>query len=256
MINWLTSTVSDVYHWTPTLFSLRLGQLTDSNGNNISEFSFQPGQFVRIGVESQGEVLHRAYSLVNAPNNAELEFVITAVPNGTLSPVLNQLHPGARVLVAENASGFFGLGDIPSAESLWLMSTGTGIGPYLSMLRASEPWQRFPKIVLVHAVRHANELCYQPLIEQWQHQHQSAFHYQPVVSREDCPGALRGRIPGLIHSGLLEQTVGTPLNTSAQVMLCGNPEMIKETRAELATRGLILNLRRKPGNVTLEQYWK
>lgn len=242
--------------WTPTLFTLRVGDLKNAAGEPVTTFAFQSGQFVRVGVELNGEMVHRAYSLVCAPGDSTLEFVITAVPTGALSPTLNQLQPGDAISVAQTAGGFFGLKDIPDADSLWLLGTGTGVGPYLSMLRGTEPWRRFKRVILVHAVRHANELCYPKLIESWQKGYGEQFHYQPIVSRESHPNALRGRIPGLLQSGHLESAASTVINEQAQIMLCGNPEMIKDTRQLLAERGLNLNLRRKPGNVTLEQYWK
>lgn len=256
MLNWLQGSVTEHHPWTPTLFTLRVGNLTDATGEPVPEFPFQPGQFVRIGVKRDGEIVHRAYSLVCSPGANHLEFVITAVPSGVLSPTLNQLQPGDPIYVAQTPGGFFSLKEIPNADSLWMLATGTGIGPYLSMLSGAEPWQRFQRVILVHAVRHANELCYANLIKSWQQTYGSQFHYQPIVSREDHSNALRGRIPGLLQSGQLEATASTQIDSTAQIMLCGNPDMIKDTRQLLQERDLHLNLRRKPGNVTLEQYWK
>jgi ferredoxin--NADP+ reductase len=101
----------------------------------------------------------------------------------------------------------------------------------------------------------AEDLVYQGQIEQWQQEYPGQLGYQPVITRENIPGAFSARIPELISSGQLSDALDTPLNTSAQVMLCGNPDMIKESRAALAELGLAKNTRRKPGNVTSENYW-
>jgi len=247
MAQWLTGTVVENKFWHDDLFSLRV---------ESTPFEFIAGQFVRLGLPGPDGRIQRAYSLVNAPDDPILDFIITHVPDGLLSPRLKQLAPGDTIEVSQPPSGFFVLNEIPDGDSLWLIGTGTGIGPYFSMLGTSVPWQRFKHIYLVHGVRTAADLCYPELIQRWQADYPTQFHYQPVVTREDTPGALRDRIPQLITSGELEQASGGLLNERAQVMLCGNPDMIRETRTVLDEKGLKKNLRRKPGNVTVEQYWK
>ena len=135
-------------------------------------------------------------------------------------------------------------------------STGTGIGPYLSMLGTETPWQRFSSIVLLHSVRFAAELAYQPLISQFQQRYGTQLRYQPIVTREAYAGALQQRIPELISSGTLQQICGQSLDAQSQVLLCGNPQMITETKTVLESLGLKKNLRRDPGQITVEQYWK
>lgn len=247
MAQWLTGTVIENKRWNDQLFSLRV---------EAPPFDFVAGQFVRLGLPGAEKRLQRAYSLVNSPSDPVLDFLITSVPTGELSPRLDLLLPGDTVEVSQPPSGFFILSEIPEGETLWLVSTGTGIGPYLSMLGTETPWQRFKKIYLVHGVRYRHDLCYQELIQQWQLEYPEQLIYQPVVTREACPGAMQQRIPQLIRSGELEAKVAGTLDTNAQVMLCGNPEMILDAKAALLEKGLDKNLRRKPGNVTVEQYWK
>lgn len=247
MQQWVQGTVLEKKLWHPTLFSLRI---------EAPVFDFKPGQFVRLGVKQNEVLVHRAYSLVNPPGTPYIECFITAVTDGEVSPLVRDLAVGDTIQVSQPASGFFTVEGIPNADSLWMMGTGTGLGPYLSMLSAPEVWQRFKRVVLVHAVRHSNDLAYQDTMAELAEQYGNRFVYQPVVSREDVPQALRGRIPALVTNGALEQQVGIPLDENAQIMLCGNPEMIFDTRTLLADRGLTLNMRRKPGHVTIEQYWQ
>lgn len=243
----ISGTVIENKHWHDALFSLRI---------TTEPFPFRAGQYVRVGLANSENKTQRAYSMVNGPNSEYLEFVITRVENGALSPYLAQLKPGDLVTISQPASGFFMLDDIPDGKSLWLIATGTGIGPYLSMLSTEQPWERFQKIYLIHGVRHKADLTYSDLIGQWQQRAPQQFTYQPVITREKVAGALHDRIPALIKNGELEQATGGTLDTSAQIMLCGNPEMITGARSELAEKGLAIHLRRRPGNVTIEQYWK
>lgn len=247
MAQWLSGTVTANTHWTDTLFSLRV---------QTEAFDFIAGQFVRLALDTADGRVQRAYSLLNSPGDTEQEFLISTVADGSLTPLLHQLKPGDTVQVSQPASGFFILDEVPDGKNLWLISTGTGIGPYLSMLGTETPWQRFSSIILLHSVRFAAELVYQPLISQFKQRYGTQLHYQPVVTREEYAGALQQRIPELINSGILQQTCGQSLDTESQVLLCGNPQMITETKALLEKFGLKKNLRREPGQITVEQYWK
>jgi ferredoxin/flavodoxin---NADP+ reductase len=180
-------------------------------------------------------------------------------PLGTVQAVNHvsfRLRAGERLFVATNPAGFLVLSELASAQTLWLMSTGTGIAPFISMLRAGTPWQRFRQVVLVHAVRHAPELTYREDIAKAAADRGAAFRYVPVVSREDAPGTLRGRIPALVRDGRLERAAGLKLAPeTSQAMLCGNPDMLKDTSAALAERGMRKNRRRAPGHITVESFW-
>jgi ferredoxin--NADP+ reductase len=247
MTTWLEGEVVQNRHWTDSLFSLRVKD---------APLAFDAGQFVRIALDIDGERVARAFSMVNAPSDPVLEFYGIVVPEGPLSPRLARLRAGERLLVASNPAGFLVLSEIPAADVLWLMSTGTGIAPFISMLRAGTPWQRFKHVVLVHAVRQARELTYHDDIDQVRAAQGLRFVYVPVVSREDWPRALRGRIPALLIDGRLEGAAGLKLAAAgSQVMLCGNPDMLKDTTAALVGRGLRKNRRRTPGQITVESFW-
>jgi ferredoxin--NADP+ reductase len=247
MSQWQAATIQSNHAWHAGLFSLRI---------KAPDFAFKAGQFIRLGIDdANGERLSRAYSLVNAPGDAQLETVIAEVPNGALSPQLNRLKAGDPVWISQPASGFFTLHEVPDGDTLWMLATGTGIGPYLSMLKTDSPWQRFRKVILVHGVRAQADLCYRETLLALQ-QSQPQFVYQPVLTREPGPDSLAGRIPALIDSGELEHAAEAPFNDSSQVMLCGNPAMIRDAREALATKGLRKHLRRAPGHITVEQYWK
>ncbi len=201
-------------------------------------------------------MIGRPYSFVNPPGAPRHEFYFAVVPDGPLSPRLAALAPGEPLWLGSNANGFFCAGELPQAEALWCLSTGTGIGPFLSILRTADPWDRFGRVVLVHAVRHAAELTYRDTIAGVARDHAGAFAYVPVVSREAHAGALPGRIPALITDGRLEARAGVPLTAdNAHAMLCGNPAMVDDVQAALATRGMRRHRRREPGHVTVETYW-
>ena len=138
-----------------------------------------------------------------------------------------------------------------------MLATGTAIGPYLSILQQGEGMARFEHIVLVHAARYAADLSYLPLMQQLAERYNGKLRIQTVVSRETAPGALTGRVPALIESGQLEQAVGLPITAeNSHIMLCGNPQMVRDTQQLLKdTREMRKHLRRKPGHITSEHYW-
>lgn len=239
---WHEGRVIENRHWTASAFSLRV---------EAPKLSFRAGQFVRIALE---EDLARPFSFVNPPHDPTLEFYGIVVPEGPLSPRLARLRAGDRLLVASNPAGFLVLSEVPpTARTLWLVSTGTGIAPFLSILRTDEPWQRFENVVLVHAVRHSAELVYQEMIREISRQH--ALRVVTFVSREAAPGSLAGRIPAAIRDGRLEKAAGLALHHDAHVMLCGNPDMLRDAQAALGERGLRKHRRRNPGHISVESFW-
>jgi ferredoxin--NADP+ reductase len=238
---WLTGRVIENRHWTDTLFSLRV---------EGAPLGFQAGQFVRIALDIDGQRVARAFSFVNPPQDAVHEFYGVIVPEGPLSPRLATLKAGDALQVAGNPAGFLVLSEVPDAQTLWLVSTGTGIAPFLSVLRTEAPWQRFKNIVVVHAVRHANELTYRELIQK------TGARYVSFVSRENAPGSLAGRVPAAITDGRLEKAAGLALSPdTSHVMLCGNPQMLKDATAALMARGMRKHRRRTPGHITVESFW-
>jgi ferredoxin/flavodoxin---NADP+ reductase len=251
MSTWVEGRIVFVRHWTDSLFSL---------GVDAPEVTFEAGQFARLALPappgSKEAMLGRPYSFVNPPHRTPHEFYLVVVPGGPLSPRLAALSPGDPIWLLPRANGFFTIDEVSPAESLWALATGTGIGPFLSMLRTDAPWEKFPRIVLVQAVRQARELAYGDAIAEISRAHPGAFTHIPIVSREDHRGALRGRIPALIDDGRLEARAGVPIGPeSAQAMLCGNPQMVDDVQAVLAKRGMRRHRRREPGHVHVETYW-
>jgi ferredoxin--NADP+ reductase len=238
---WLEGRVIENRHWTDALFSLRV---------EAPRLAFEAGQFVRIALD---ERIARPFSFVNPPEDPVLEFYGIVVPEGPLSPKLSELRAGDRLLVATNPAGFLVLSEVPQAATLWLVSTGTGIAPFLSILRTDTPWRRFRNVVLVHAVRHARELAYQDMIRKISKER--PLRHVTFVSREAAPGSLAGRIPAAMRDGRLEAAAGLKLDPHSHVMLCGNPDMLKDATAALAERGLRKHRRRNPGHITVESFW-
>ncbi|MCR3985689.1 ferredoxin--NADP reductase [Aeromonas caviae] len=247
MAAWVEGRVIERIEWTPTLLSLRV---------EAELAPYKAGQFTKLALEQGERRIQRAYSFVNPPGTPYHEFYLVEIPGGELSPSLGSLQVGDSLLVQSQATGFLTLDEIPPGRDLWLLSTGTAIGPFLAMLAEGQVFDRFEHLVLVHGVRKGEELSYQPLIASFAEQHGERFRYVPFVSRETWPGAMAGRIPAAIVDGSLQARV--ELNFSpelSQVMICGNPAMVKETQQTLLGLGLAKNLRRAPGNISMENYW-
>ena len=248
MADWVTGKVTQIQHWTDSLFSLTV---------HAPIKPFTAGQFTKLGLEIDGERVQRAYSYVNAPGNENLEFYLVNVPEGKLSPRLHAMQPGDELMVVSDAAGFFVLDEVPDCDTLWMLATGTAIGPYLSILQEGVGLERFNHLVLVHAVRYAADRSYLPLMLELQELYAGKLRIQTVVSRETVSGSLTGRVPALIDSGELEQAVGLTMTTeNSHVMLCGNPQMVRDTQQLLKeNRQMTKHLRRRPGHMTAEHYW-
>ncbi len=243
----LQGTVVDKKLWTPRLVSLRF---------EADVQPFKAGQFLRVALELDGELVGRPYSFVNSPDERPHEIYFNIVEQGQLSPRLAALEPGDPLWVNPVANGFLTLDEVPEARHLWLLATGTGIGPFLSMLKTDEPWRRFDKIVLTHSVREARGLTYQDTINRQREHHGDRLSYIPLVSREYVTHTLHGRIPLNILNGDLEQQAGIRLSAAdSHVMLCGNSGMIEQTVELLAERGMKRHRRREHGHISSEQYF-
>ena len=233
--------------WTPTLYSLQ------------AEADIQPfaaGQFGRVGLDVGGEKIFRPYSFVNAPEQRPLEFVYVVVPEGPLSARLAELQPGETVLMQPKPNGFLVLSEVPDSGQLWMLATGTAVGPFLSILKQGEAQKRFGKIVLAHAVRLADELVYAEEAGQIARDSGGQVRYVPFVSREKNDFAMPGRITDAIQSGALQKKTGMDIAPdTTQFMLCGNPQMVKDATALLRGMGFERNRRRAPGHITVENYW-
>jgi len=217
---------------------------------------FAPGQFLNLGLEVESARLFRSYSVASAPG-AALEFLLTEVGGGKLSPALFQAEPGQAVFVDPNPQGFFTLDWVPDAQDLWMVATGTGLAPFLSMLRSGLALARFPQIVVVHGVREARHLAYAEELRRLAEATAGRVRIVPVVSRDGDPaGGIRGRVTSALADGRLEGRAGLELSPArSHLLLCGNPAMIAEMQAALALRGLLRHRVRRPGHVTVEKYW-
>lgn len=247
-------TLLDVHSLTPSLFTLRT---TRDPG-----FRFRAGQFARLGVtKADGSTVWRAYSMVSSPHDEFLEFFSIVVPGGEFTSELSRLEVGDTLLVDRQAFGYLTLDRFVDGRDLWLLATGTGLAPFLSILQDFEVWEKFERIILVYSVREARELAYRDLIEglvrrDYLVEFAHKLQFVPTVTRESYPGALNGRITTLIENGELERAAGVALTPDhSRVMLCGNPQMIDDTRKVLKLRDMNLSLSRRPGQVAVETYW-
>lgn len=247
-------TLLDVQPLTPSLFTLRT--------TRDSGFRFRAGQFVRLGVSKpDGSTVWRAYSMVSSPHDEFLEFFSIVVPGGEFTSELSRLEVGDTLLVERQATGYLTLDRFVDGRDLWMLSTGTGVAPFLSILQDFEVWEKFERIILVYSAREGRELAYQDLVaglaqRDYLAEYAHKLQFIPTVSREAYPGALNGRVTTLIENGELERAAGLALTPEhSRVMICGNPQMIDDTRQLLKLRNMNLSLSRRPGQVAVENYW-
>jgi len=268
----------DSRYTTQTIVEKRVwsdGKLFSLRTTRDEAFSFIPGQFARLGLtiktdgasETEGAmpIEWRAYSMVSAPDDPHLEFFSVIVPDGKFSPAMAKLEIGQPLLIDKSVFGFLTLDRFADGEDLWLICTGTGLSAYLAMLRESNTWIKFKKVILVHGVRHANELAYREELLNYISAGRP-LHYIPVTSQEHTLATLSphahasltspARITTLTASGELERRAQIKLDpTHSRVMLCGNPAMVADMRAILAQRGFAPGRRGVAGNLAVENYW-
>ena len=243
----ITGEVIENHAWTERLLSLRI---------RADQMPFKAGQFVRLQLPVDGEVVAKSYSLVNAPGEPEIEVFYNRVPDGQFSNRLACLQEGDSIEVSQPAHGFFVLNEVPASRHLWMFATGTGLGPYISILKTAEVWERFEKIVLIHGVPLLKELAYADLIRTWQQNNPEQFGFVSCITQEPNPAGLHGRVTEIYAKGELEKQVGLKIDKkNSHVMLCGNHNMIDDMKISLAERGMSKHLRHKPGQITTEQYF-
>ena len=248
-------TITEIRTWASNLFSFKT--------TRSQSYRFIAGQFARLGVEDDNsDLVWRAYSICSAPYDDFLEFYSIVVSDGAFTSRLSQLKVGDPVLVEKRNYGYLTTDRFECGRDLWLLSTGTGLAPFLSILQEFDPWEQYENIVLVHSVRYRHELAYEEFIHSFQEnelfaEHAHKLKYVQVVTRDQAVrSALNGRITSLLSNGELEAHVGLPIDQErSRVMICGNPDMVQETRDLLTGRGLTLSLRGKPGNLAVENYW-
>ncbi|MEE8057263.1 MAG: ferredoxin--NADP reductase [Pseudomonadales bacterium] len=241
MSNLLTEHVIGVNHWTDTLFSFK----TTRNAG----FRFKNGHFTMIGLEQEGRPLMRAYSIASANYEDELEFFSIKVPNGPLTSQLQNIKPGDDILVSSKPTGTLILDNLLPGRNLYLISTGTGLAPFMSIIKDPETYEQYEKVILTHGCRYEDELAYQHTInhalpnnEYFGEQLREQLIYYPTVTREPCRAINsinRGRITELLASGKLANDIGLdPFNTDDdRFMICGSPSMLKDTCVILDERG-------------------
>jgi ferredoxin--NADP+ reductase len=218
---------------------------------------FAAGQFIKVGMDLGAERVGRPYSLVNPPHEPLLEIFFNIVPEGPLSVHLASLDPGDPIWLTDSANGLLTLSEVPEhTRDLWLLATGTGVGPFLSMLQTTEPWQRFERVVLGYGVRSLDNLGYGELIARLQVEHPERFSFVPFVTGGNSPpGGFDCRITDTLADGRLERLVGLTLDPArSHVMLCGHSGMISDAVATLGERGMRRHRRREPGHISTEKY--
>ncbi|WP_334188801.1 ferredoxin--NADP reductase [Noviherbaspirillum sp.] len=249
-------TVTSVHRWTDKLLTFTT---TKPDG-----YSFTAGQYARMGLPDESGMIWRAYSMTSAPSDAELEFYGIIVEGGLFTTQLDGIKPGDPIWIERQPYGFMTVDRFTDGNDLWMLSTGTGIGPFISILRDPYVWGRFHNLVLVHCVRHADELAYRDeltaLAQNPPGNLSNAGRLQVIrsVTRDEPADSktLSGRITTLLQNGELEQRAGLPLSVEgSRIMLCGNPEMIEETRRLLHERGMRPVRRAIPGQFVTENYW-
>lgn len=243
---WTRATVTARTAWDAGLFTVTLDEPR----------AFESGQFTLLGREdpsARGGHVKRAYSIASAPG-APLEFFVVEVEGGVLTPHLARLRPGDPVWLGRRTTGRFTLSHVPDAPVLWMLATGTGLAPFLSMLREGTLWSRFGRVVVAHGVRRASSLAYADTLRAIAASR--PLSYVPLCSRDPDAGLLSGRIPERLADGALGEAAGVAFDPgSHQVMLCGNPAMIDQLTGELGARGMSVPRPGVPGQVHLERYW-
>ncbi|MFT4196317.1 MAG: ferredoxin--NADP reductase [Pseudoxanthomonas sp.] len=248
-----TETVLAVHHWTDAYFSFTT--------TRDSGFRFDNGQFVMIGLEGETRPLLRAYSIASANWEEQLEFFSIKVPNGPLTSRLQHIRPGNQVLVGKKPTGTLLVSDLHPGRHLYLLGTGTGLAPWLSIVKDPETYERFDKVILAHGVRYAQDLAYRDYFERQLPEHEflgptirEQLLYYPAVTREDFRN--RGRLTELIASGAMQRSLGLPEISPERdrFMICGSPQMLADLRHLLDARGFEASARiGTPGHYVFER---
>ncbi|MDF1781702.1 MAG: ferredoxin--NADP reductase [Alcanivoracaceae bacterium] len=252
MSNLNQETVTAVHHWNDTLFSFRT---TRDPG-----FRFKNGHFTMIGLQMEDRPLLRAYSIASANHEEEMEFFSIKVQDGPLTSHLQQLKVGDKILVSRKPTGTLVADHLLPGRNLWLLSTGTGLAPFMSIIKDPEIYDRFDKVILTHGVRHVSELAYADYItdelpsnEYFGDVIKEKLLYYPTVTRE--PFRNQGRLTDLLESGKLEANLGLdPISTKDdRFMLCGSPSMLKDLTRLLDERGFKETRQGEVGEYVIER---
>ena len=244
--------VLSVHHWTDRLFSFTT--------TRDQALRFSNGHFTMIGLRVNDKPLLRAYSIVSANYEEHLEFLSIKVQDGPLTSRLQHINVGDKIIVGRKPTGTLLIDYLLPGKNLYLLSTGTGMAPFLSVIRDPETYERFEKVILVHGVREVKELAYHDYLTQELPKHEflgemvrEQFLYYPTVTRE--PFKNQGRMTDLINSGKLFADLGLPAFNPKEdrIMLCGSPQMLKDTKALLEERGFKEGNTTTPGDFVVER---
>lgn len=251
----ITETVTYVHHWNDTLFSFKT--------TRQPSFTFENGQFVMIGLEIDGRPLLRAYSIASANYEDELEFFSIKVDNGALTSRLQHIQVGDQLTLSTRPTGTLVAGYLTPGKHLYLLATGTGLAPFLSIIKDPGIYEQFDKVILVHGVRYISELAYQQLIcEQLRANEffgdwvKDKLLYYPTVTREPYRNSLhQQRITSLLISDIFTEQLGLPALCPSRdrFMLCGNQAMLDDTMAILNAKGFKKATSRQQGDYVIEQ---
>jgi ferredoxin/flavodoxin---NADP+ reductase len=248
-----TERVLTVHHWNDTVFSF-----TTTRDHALR---FENGHFVMLGLQIDGKPLMRAYSIASANHEEHLEFLSIKVADGPLTSRLQNIKPGDEVLVSRKPTGTLTLHDLKPGKRLYMLSSGTGLAPFMSLIKDPSVYERFEKVILVHGVRYRSELAYRDYIE-WELTHheylgelvRNQLIYFPTVTRERF--RYQGRITTLIESGKLFEQVGMPPLNPAEdrVMICGSPAMLSDLSQLLEARNFEISPHvGEPGDFVIER---
>jgi len=248
-----TESVLSVHHWNDSLFSFKT--------TRDPALRFENGHFVMIGLGVEGRPLMRAYSIVSANHDEHLEFLSIKVPDGPLTSRLQHLKEGDPIFISRKPVGTLVMHDLRPGRNLFLFGSGTGLAPFMSIIRDPEAYERFERIVLVHSVRTISELAYHDYISHELPEHEflgeevrAKLVYYPTVTREAFRN--QGRITTLIDNGKLCDDIGLPPPNpqSDRVMLCGSPAMLDELTRMLDARGFEASPQQgEPGDYVIER---
>lgn len=252
MSNFNQETVLSVHHWTDNLFSFTT--------TRDSSFRFRNGEFTMIGLKVGEKPLLRAYSVASANYEENLEFFSIKVLDGPLTSRLQHLKEGDQIIVSRKATGTLVIDNLTNGRNLYLIGTGTGLAPFLSVIKDPETYERFEKVVLLHGCRHVRELAYGELITEKLPQDEmigdmvrAQLIYYPTVTRD--PFRNRGRITDLITSGKLFEDISLPVLDAAKdrVMMCGSPALLADTKKLLEERGFVEGNHGEPADFVVEK---
>ncbi|HXZ49363.1 MAG TPA: ferredoxin--NADP reductase, partial [Usitatibacter sp.] len=224
-----------------------------------ADFRFTPGHYARLGLGPDDDIVWRPYSIASAVTEDRLSFRFTRVPGGAFNRHFERLRAGSPIRLDRRSFGFLTLGQVAPGGVLWLLATGTGAAPFLSILADDATWKRHERVIFAHSVRTAAELAGADVdgaMSMRAAEDRARLCLIPVVTRERVSGALGERIGALLRSGALESAAGRVIDApGSRVMLCGNPEMIKDARTWFRERGLEPVRRGVPGQLATEGYW-